>query len=226
MSELTPSTSAEPATNNQANPITPLVALQLRLRWLEAVINGLRPGSMSAIPRDQAQLARRALDTQAKFNAIVNSNDSLKRFMDHYDEYAHLLTPAFALSPAGPSATQPESGAVDALLVEMESDIRAADRDLREISELEKSGVTGAGRLVEHEQLQPRLRALVQAHEEDMDIAARLEQRIAVLLRRYATEIDALSELFMSWNGTINDIEDRVTQMEKDRADKRRLGLA
>lgn len=32
-------------------------------------------------------------------------------------------------------------------MVEMEPDIRAADRDMREIEALEKKGVTGAGKL-------------------------------------------------------------------------------
>jgi hypothetical protein len=35
----------------------------------------------------------------------------------------------------------------DVFLAEMEQDIRAADRDMREIEELEKKGVTGAGKL-------------------------------------------------------------------------------
>ena len=36
---------------------------------------------------------------------------------------------------------------LDAFLSEMESEIRAADRDLREIEILEKRGVLGAGKL-------------------------------------------------------------------------------
>lgn len=40
------------------------------------------------------------------------------------------------------------SGAeLEALLAEMEPDIRAADRDMREIEMLEGKGVTGAGKL-------------------------------------------------------------------------------
>ena len=69
---------------------------------------------------------------------------------------------------------------VDALLVEMEPEIRAAERDLREIDLLEKRGVLAAGNLAgmytcfplynhrnsvgfpitEHESLRPRLEAL------------------------------------------------------------------
>jgi hypothetical protein len=36
---------------------------------------------------------------------------------------------------------------LEAFLTEMEPDIRAADRDMREIEMLEKKGVTGAGKL-------------------------------------------------------------------------------
>lgn len=39
------------------------------------------------------------------------------------------------------------SSEIDALLSEMEADIQNADRDLREIDELVKRGITGAGKL-------------------------------------------------------------------------------
>ena len=47
-----------------------------------------------------------------------------------------------------PPAYESMSGAeLEALLAEMEPDIRAADRDMREIEMLEGKGVTGAGKL-------------------------------------------------------------------------------
>lgn len=66
------------------------------------------------------------------------------------DQHAHFLTPSFALSgtlpdpPSYESMTVPE---LEAFLTEMEPDIRAADRDMREIEVLEQKGVTGAGKL-------------------------------------------------------------------------------
>lgn len=83
-------------------------------------------------------------------------------------------------------------GAFDALLADMETDIRQADSALREIATLETAGATGAGKLAQHEELQPRLRALIQAHEDDMEAASRLERRVAELLRRYAVEVRRL----------------------------------
>ena len=67
------------------------------------------------------------------------------------DQHAHLLTPAFALSGAAssqaPSYESMSPDELEAFLTEMEPDIRAADRDMREIEILEKKGVTSAGRL-------------------------------------------------------------------------------
>ncbi len=104
-----------------------------------------------------------------------------------------MLTPAFALSgtlPVNPPTYENMSSSeLDAFLAEMESDIRSAERDLREISTLEGKGVTGAGKLGDYEALQPRLEALLHAHDEDLHMAADLEKRIALLMDHYATNV-------------------------------------
>ena len=84
---------------------------------------------------------------------------------------------------------------LEAFLAEMESDIRAAERDLREISALESKGVTGAGKLANYEALQPRLEALLKAHDEDLQTAAELEKRIALLMDRYATNVSLFTSV-------------------------------
>ena len=73
----------------------------------------------------------------------------LNRVLD--DQHAHLLTPSFALSGnlpgQAPSYENMSPAELEAFLAEMEPDIRAADRDMREIEMLERKGVTGAGKL-------------------------------------------------------------------------------
>lgn len=78
---------------------------------------------------------------------------------------------------------------VEAFLTEMEADVRAADRDLREIELLEKKDILAAGKLSDYEVLQPRLDALMKVHEEDLLKAADLEKRIANIMNRYATNV-------------------------------------
>lgn len=127
------------------------------------------------------------------------------------DQNSHLLTPSFALSgilPDPPTYDNMSPEEVDAFLAEMEPDIRAADRDMLEIDALEKKGITGAGKLPgtisinpwllsivdlniskEYEKLEPRLQALLKAHEEDAKLAASLETRISSLVDRHATYV-------------------------------------
>ncbi|KAM5544246.1 hypothetical protein V8D89_001906 [Ganoderma adspersum] len=228
----------KPPRSQPAPPsISPALSLELRLRWLETLLFGARhdpqdqsgKGGVKAEKlKDGETLTRRAEDLQRRLDGVAQSNDALKRFMDRYEQYAHMLTPAFALSgtlPVNPPTYENMSSSeLDAFLAEMESDIRGAERDLREISTLESKGVTGAGKLGDYEALQPRLEALLQAHDEDLRLAADLERRIALLMDHYATNVDTLSELFVSWDETIRDAEEEVDKLEKDRDERRKLG--
>jgi hypothetical protein len=38
-------------------------------------------------------------------------------------------------------------------------------------------------------------------------------------------QVDALSELFVAWDDTITEAEDKVQKLERDREERRRLGL-
>lgn len=102
---------------------------------------------------------------------------------------------------------------LDAFLTEMESDIRAADRDMLEIDQLNKKGVTGAGKLAgntfndlilhsltrtEYENLQPRLDAVLNLHQQNRERATDLEERIARLVERHATHVSLLDFILHS----------------------------
>lgn len=173
-------------------------------------------------------LARMAEDVQKKLDAIVEGNEGLKRFINHYDQHAHLLTPSFALSgllPDPPSYENMSPEELEAFLAEMEPDIRAADRDMREIEASEKKGVTGAGKLADYEALKPRLDALLDAYQKDFVLATSLEKRITSIMEQHATHVDALSELFVSWDDALMVAEDKASLVEREREGRRRLGL-
>jgi len=211
--------------------IPPVLSLDLRLRWLETVLYGSRPETTDrkqGESKNTATLARRAGELQRQLDGIVQNNDGLRKFMDHYEQYALYLTPSFALSgtlPIEPPTYENMSPSeLEAFLSEIEPDIRAAERDLREIKALEDKGVTGAGKLADYKDLQPRLDALLRAQEEDATKAAALERRVAGLMDRYATRVDTLSELFVAWDESIRGAEDELSRLERDRDERRRLG--
>ncbi|KAF8916314.1 hypothetical protein CPB85DRAFT_1374736 [Mucidula mucida] len=217
-----------PSASPQPPRITAVVGTALR--WLEAIVYGVKQNNgkgKGKLASDQT-LLRAADGLQRKLDAAVQGNDGLKRFMSQYDKHAHLLTPSFALAgllPDSPVHHNLSHEALDALITEMENDIRAADRDMQEVEALQKKGVTGAGNLASYEALEPRLEALMKAHDEDLAMAAALEKRIASIMERHATQIDALSELFVAWDDTLTDAEARVSKLERERDERRRLGL-
>lgn len=107
----------------------------------------------------------------------------------------------------------------------MAPDIRSADRDLRDIDTLEQKGVTGAGKLEDYESLQPRLDKVIKRHSENTARFRALEQRVTTLLEQYATQVDTFSELFVEWSETLAGIEERVSKLEKEKADMMDMGL-
>ncbi|TCD69105.1 hypothetical protein EIP91_008747 [Steccherinum ochraceum] len=207
--------------------IAPALSMDLRIRWLETLVNGTKQGANSH-GRTNVSLVRGVEELKRRLDGIVHSSEGLRRFMDHYEQHAHLLTPSFALSGTIPTSPPPYENMtpseVEAFLAEMEQDIRAADRDLREIEMLEKKNVTAAGKLPDYEALKPRLETLLEAQEEDLKLAAELERRIAALMDQYATNTDTLSELFVAWDDSIQEAEHEVARLTRDIEERRRLG--
>jgi hypothetical protein len=157
--------------------VDPETSLELRILWLETLLFGPRNtvdtkdgGARKPDPsvRPGHTITRDVEDIQKRLDAIVAGHDGLRQFiaqceclcvalgvlpdlMNQDEQHADLLTPAFALSgtlpEASPTYDNMSAAEMEALLAEMEPDIRAADRDMREIEELEKKGVTSAGHL-------------------------------------------------------------------------------
>jgi len=81
--EAPPSGSAPPL-------IEPALSLELRLRWLEAILLGVRQDVKTRRGTEKVYelkngeaLSRVVDDIQRRLNGVVEQNDGLKRFMDH-----------------------------------------------------------------------------------------------------------------------------------------------
>ncbi|KAF9075317.1 hypothetical protein BDP27DRAFT_1213009 [Rhodocollybia butyracea] len=215
--------------------VDPMTSLELRLRLLESLLVGFDvnsgqkgKGKLELLgPEKNETLFKSAETIKRTVDKYVEGNDTLKKFTSHYDQYAQYLTPAFALGLDRP-AYEDHLGSTSDLLMylhDMESDIRSADTDMRDIDELLKRGVLEAGKLPTYVDIEPRLAALVKVEEENRDRADALERRVAGIMENHAVYIDALSELFVAWDDAIIDAENRVAKMERDKEERRRLGL-
>jgi len=176
--------------------VTPELALELRTKLLETMVVGSQTVTRHERPGGKGiPLIRDIEEIQRKLDAAVqgSGSDSLRWFVDNYDQYKQYLTPAFALSGIIPTSTplydNMSPSELEAFLAEMDPDIRAADRDLREIEMLEKKGVTAANKLPEYQRLQPRLNSILQASAENRRKHVELEKRIAKVMNQYATTV-------------------------------------
>ena len=86
---LTLPTVEESADVLESPKISPEVSLDLRLRWLEALVFGSkdtkdrRNASRAQDAKNQPTLVRGVTEMQQRLSGIVQTNDGLKRFMDH-----------------------------------------------------------------------------------------------------------------------------------------------
>jgi len=83
---------SKPADETTTPHISPELSLELRLRWLEAILVGVRQNEKIRTGKDKGlshalkhgeTLLRLAEDIQRRLNSIVQNNDGLRRFMDH-----------------------------------------------------------------------------------------------------------------------------------------------
>lgn len=213
------------AMGSEGPEMTPEVSLELRLRWLEALVLG--SGGRRTLPGRQTKplthaVVREAEEVQERLAAICKDNLSLKRFLSCFDLYTPLLPPP-EHQPAPPDSLAPDEAAI--YFAEAEADVRTADRDMSDIKELERKGILNAGRLPEHDALKPRLRELMKQHSKNRSKFTDVERRIMGLLQSYASSIDTLSEKFVELNEIVADAEVEVTRLEKEKAERAKRGL-
>ncbi|KAL5511990.1 hypothetical protein ACEPAH_5209 [Sanghuangporus vaninii] len=118
-------------------PIDPQSSLELRIRWLEVLLLGIK---QDASPKSQKErlktkeegkqgeketLVFQAEQTQKRFDGVVESNDGLRKFMDRYDQHTQILTSVFALPGASAqrSYLSMSAGEPGTIIAEMEPGI-------------------------------------------------------------------------------------------------------
>ncbi|GAA5983415.1 hypothetical protein JCM5350_007642 [Sporobolomyces pararoseus] len=197
--------------------ITPHLALDLRLRFIESLIS---PNSQSSSNSSTSvSLARRVSHIEAQLKQAlesVGSTDALRRFVQNYDSNSPLLSVA-PLPMNLPDSNEMSIEAKVSLILEAENEIKTLERDLREIEVLNQRGVVEAGKLPEHEKLKGPLDQLANDTKPVATAYMSLEDRTTVLLQRYNDYITELSELFISWNDLITEAEATVTKLEKQK---------
>lgn len=95
-----PTDSNAKSTSKSTQPVRvqPILSLELRLRWLEALLLGVRQDVKGGKGKEKVQglkhgetIVRLAEDVQRRLEGVVESNEGLKRFMDHCPSFFQKL---------------------------------------------------------------------------------------------------------------------------------------
>ncbi|KAH9447257.1 hypothetical protein MJO29_015653 [Puccinia striiformis f. sp. tritici] len=193
----------------------PILALDLRLRLLECVFAGALSSSDSFTATTTTQngnktsIALRLERLLAHLTTILDTkpNDAIHRFVQSYDlnePLLHLPNPL----PTTKETSQLSLNEKASLVFEAEPEIVQVERDLREIEVLDNRGFVGAGKLVNGDWTDEELSStIVKPLQESTKSIQELEQRITSLMSDYDSYVNALSEIFVSWDSILSSIE-------------------
>ncbi|CAD6893478.1 unnamed protein product [Tilletia controversa] len=117
--------------------------------------------------------------------------------------------------PLSALALQPQAQA--ALLLEVEPELQALERQLAECKVLDERDTAGAGTLAETETLAPKLKAAWEQHAKRKAEVESLERQLSTVFDSYTDYTDAASQIFIAWDELLTSMELRVSKAEKDR---------
>lgn len=210
--------------NDQSNLDDDYLAIDLRIRLLESVFAGALSSSEVFVSRVKSEtttknsIALRIERIHNQLTTILNTkpNDAIRRFVHSYDlnePLLHLPNPLSSNKPSpNPSLSTTEK---IGLVFEAESEIIELERDLREIELLDTRGFVGAGKLANGDWSVEELTTSVLDPLEECDKAIKeIEDQAATIMSRYDSYVNALSEIFISWDSILSTVEDDILQLQ------------
>ncbi|OAV93100.1 hypothetical protein PTTG_27431 [Puccinia triticina 1-1 BBBD Race 1] len=198
------------------------LALDLRIRLLECVFAGALPSSESFANRlsseaaSKKSMAIRLERLLGQLSTILDSkpNEAIRRFVQSYDlnePLLHLPNPLSANKEASTLSISEKAS----LVFEAEPEIVQLERDLREIELLDTRGFVGAGKLADGDWSAEELATTVAGPlQESTTKIDELEQTATTLLSSYDSYVNALSEIFVSWDSILTTLEEDIHKLQ------------
>lgn len=173
----------------ESNTISPELALELRIRQLNALLTG-QPTLSST--RDAQPVLYQLAALEGRLSELSHQSDGVRHFVDSYD----LNAPLLSLQQAQAHEAQPREPdwLTKAILVlEQESDMYALEKDLREISVLvEQRSADQPGKMEMSKALQAPLDQLKDKINERAKAMDQLEDQATQLLGAYNSYVNVL----------------------------------
>lgn len=220
--------------------LTPSLALELRLKKLEHLVGAPAAPNPTATARPallRALAAKHAIDDVTSAYSSSSSSSSnqsslaaLRSFVQKdFDASRRYLSGGFRGYTPGAEGAEDVGDAratsvlspQEQVLILLESlqDMRAVEWILVECKELDARGYAGAGKLAEHEAQWSRLNKLqAKLYGQLGHGVATKEQELFRILESYQRQVETASRLFIRWDAALDDMDEQVTRLERQKA--------
>ncbi|WVQ66722.1 uncharacterized protein L199_004911 [Kwoniella botswanensis] len=225
---------------SSAHSDSPLLPLDIRLRTLEAQLFGVPPSIVDqpsfiqgkAKGESSKSAIRQIQEAEEIFERLSSESEGIKRLLDGYDQYLPLLNPPSTTITTLTNDQEQDSTESNkkeritesdllpdaiklTMVLEAYSDIKGAERDLREIDSLKNKDVQGSGNLEELLPLKPNLISSLKQTQNTSRELSKLKKELSTLLGRYSEFTSTTSDLFIDLHHQLQYLEDRVYKLER-----------
>ncbi|KAJ1967488.1 hypothetical protein IWQ62_001831 [Dispira parvispora] len=186
--------------------------LELRLRRLEHTLRNqsLTSTARSEAPTNHSSVVERVVTNKATFHSLTKRVLFIEEFLRNYDHLKPLLK------------THSTEFATDQLTTEAKleiiqhayPDITQVAEHLQEIQALEKYVNDPAYQQVV--QAKPEVQSLLEGHAEQGLAFRQLSNQLTHLLDTYNATVQAISEMFLIWDKTLQQLETKVKALESN----------
>ncbi|KAI7898426.1 uncharacterized protein BX663DRAFT_443130 [Cokeromyces recurvatus] len=185
---------------------------ETRLRYLEHILLGQQQQQQKDVDEN---ILKRIQALLKNMDAVYKTNKSIKDFITKYDMHANILNPSNSSFALEREVLAPDVKLE--LVLCAQQDLEKFANEVKQVKDLEY--VVSGKRFDVIESLAPQLSTLEVKHEKQIDKVNELTRQITDFMERYNGMVNTLSEIFISWDHILTNIETHVSTLERNNSE-------
>ncbi|KAG2204344.1 hypothetical protein INT47_009386 [Mucor saturninus] len=185
-----------------------------RLRHLEHVLVGQQTAQVSKLSKES--ILKRIETLHKELNSVYKNNKSIKDFIEKYDVHAKLLNPNTSTYNLERETLAPDVKLE--LLLTAQDDLEKFAQEVKQVKDLEY--VVSGTEFDVIETLGPNLSKLEVSHTDQITNLNDITKEVSQFMERYNGTVNTLSEIFISWDNILTNMETHVAALEHQKLNK------
>ncbi|GAA5808571.1 hypothetical protein MFLAVUS_001962 [Mucor flavus] len=184
---------------------------EARLRHLEHVLIGQQNAQLSKPTKDN--LLKRVSNIHKELDTVYKNNKPIKSFIEKYDVHSKLLNPNTSTYSLEREILAPDVKLE--LLLTAQDDLEKFAQEVKQVKDLEY--VVSGTEFDVVEKLGPELSRLEVSHTDQITKLNDITEQVSQFMERYNGTVNTLSEIFISWDNILTNMETHVATIERQK---------